>query len=209
MIDLKNITKFGAFIVLVVTLASCEAEGDYPGLEYAPQMYHSIPYEPLKQITDESQGKWLLSIDSETGEFYNSNPYNPNRMTMRKPPEHSVKRDGFDYLPYRIPKDSLDLAARVTLNPVDSTAAIVKEGKALYGRFCQHCHGEKGLGDGSVGKVYKGVTSYTSASVKDKPGGHIFHVITHGKGRMGAHGSQISTEDRWKIVRYVNVLQNQ
>jgi hypothetical protein len=37
--------------------------------------------------------------------------------------------------------------------------------------------------------------------------GHIFHVITMGKGLMWPHGSQISPEDRWKIAKYVKTLQ--
>lgn len=60
-----------------------------------------------------------------------------------------------------------------------------------------------------VGEVFKGVTPYNSRAVKDKPEGHIFHVITNGKGRMGAHASQVSVEDRWKIVRFVQTLQKQ
>ena len=128
---------------------------------------------------------------------------------MREPVPNTVRRSEFGVLPYRIPKDSLELAARVLVNPLDSTEAVVKRGKELYSRFCLHCHGEQGKGDGKVGIRYAGVTSYTSQAVKDKPGGHIFHVITHGKGRMGAHASQLSEEERWAIVRYVNVLQQQ
>jgi mono/diheme cytochrome c family protein len=128
-------------------------------------------------------------------------------MTMREPVEGTVKRG--KYLPNRIPADDYEAAAVMLSNPTDSTTEVLKEGKALYNTFCEHCHGTKGMGDGLVGKEYKGVTAYTSASVIDKPGGHIFHVITHGKGRMGAHGSQISEDDRWKIVRYVQVLQQQ
>ena len=87
----------------------------------------------------------------------------------------------------------------------------LKDGKVLYERFCDHCHGAKGVGpdEGSVGEVFAGVPSYTSDAIKNVSGGHIFHVITQGKGRMGAHGSQISVEDRWKIVRYVQTLQKQ
>ncbi len=189
-------------------LLSCAAKNDFPGLEYSPQMYHSTPYEPLTQIKDEDQGNWLDSNDEDAhGEFYNSNPYNNFDMTMREPAANTVKRGS--YLPYRIPKDSLELAAQLMVNPFDSTAAVLAEGKVLYNSYCIHCHGSKGMGDGTVGKVYKGVTPYNSRAVKDKPGGHIFHVITHGKGRMGAHGSQVSVEDRWKIVRYVQTLQNQ
>jgi len=45
--------------------------------------------------------------------------------------------------------------------------------------------------------------------LKDVNDGHIYHVITHGKGRMWPHGSQISSENRWKIVLYVHELQKQ
>ncbi len=190
-------------------LMSCASRGDNPGLEYAPQMYHSIPYEGLSQIQDEEAGRWLTSMEDVPGEFYTSNPNNPHAMNMRKPVANTVKRDKNGYLPYRIPKDSLVLAGAVLKNPLDSAAAIVKDGKMLFDRYCEHCHGSSGLGDGLVGEVFKGVTPYNSRAVKDKPEGHIFHVITNGKGRMGAHASQVSVEDRWKIVRFVQTLQKQ
>ena len=122
---------------------------------------------------------------------------------------NTVRRSEKGYLPYRLPKDSIELAARILTNPLDSTEAVISQGKVLYTRMCRHCHGDQGMGDGLVGKVFLGVTPYTSRSVKDKPEGHVFHVITHGKGRMGSHASQLSVDDRWKIVRYVQVLQNQ
>ena len=198
-------------IFLVFTLSlmllSCSADKDNPGVEYAPNMYHSTPYEPLSQITDKEIGSWLDSNpDDNHGEFYNSNPYNPYGMTMRDPVPNTVKRSS--YLPYRIPKDSLELAALIK-NPLASTEEVLKEGKVLYTRYCIHCHGEKGMGDGLVGIAYKGVTAYNSRAVKNKSEGEIFHVITHGKGRMWAHGSQVSIENRWKIVKYVQTLQKQ
>ncbi|MEO1052574.1 MAG: cytochrome c [Bacteroidota bacterium] len=208
----KNIVYFFG---LLIVLIGCKAKDDFQGLEYAPNMYHSVPYEPLSQITDEDEGAWVSSLDNGVGEYYNSNPLNANRMTMREPAPNTVKRGkgGFQphNLPYTIPKDSIDLAGRVMKNPLDSTDAIIAEGKILYESYCDHCHGSKGVGadEGSVGDVYGGVTSYKSAAVINKPGGHIFHVITHGKGRMGAHGSQVSVEDRWRIVRYVQKLQRQ
>ncbi|HIF48559.1 MAG TPA: cytochrome c [Cytophagales bacterium] len=198
-------------IFLVFTLSlmllSCSADKDNPGVEYAPNMYHSTPYEPLSQVTDKEIGSWLDSNpDDNHGEFYNSNPYNPYGMTMRDPVPNTVKRSS--YLPYRIPKDSLELAAFIK-NPLASTEEVLKEGKVLYTRYCIHCHGEKGMGDGLVGIAYKGVTAYNSRAVKNKSEGEIFHVITHGKGRMWAHGSQVSIENRWKIVKYVQTLQKQ
>lgn len=196
-----------AIIAAGYVLSSCAAGVDNPGVEYAPQMYHSVPYEGLAQVQDEEAGRWLTSMDEGPAEFYTSNPNNPNAMNMREPVANTVKRG--DYLPYRIPKDSLELAGRVMKNPLPNSEEILSEGKELYDRYCTHCHGATGAGDGLVGQVFKGVTPYNSRAVADKPEGHLFHVITHGKGRMGAHASQVSVEDRWKIVRFVQTLQKQ
>ncbi|MCX2742583.1 cytochrome c [Mangrovivirga sp. M17] len=206
---MSSIQKYFYALVAISVLASCSADGDNPGVEYAPQMYHTTPYEPLSQITNVEAGEWASSDEDTLGEFYNSNPYNPHNMTMREPAENTVRYTGTAPMPYNIPKDSFDLAARTLTNPVDSTDAVITQGRALYDRFCLHCHGPEGKGGetGTVGKVFAGITSYSSIGVKDKPAGHIFHVITHGKGRMGAHGSQLSQEERWKIVRYVQILQ--
>jgi mono/diheme cytochrome c family protein len=38
------------------------------------------------------------------------------------------------------------------------------------------------------------------------PAGHLFHVITYGSGRMPSYASQISPNDRWLIVGYVDTL---
>lgn len=202
-----------------VLLSSCGASGDNPGTEYAPNMYHSVPYDPYMQITEKDAGRWVTSIDYEDGhgEYYNSNNLNPNRMNMRVPPANTVARNKNGWLPYRIGKDSLEIAARTLKNPLDSSAAIIASGKALYDMYCEHCHGPKGAGDGKVGSgvtvdnveksAYNGVANLNSDALKNISEGHIFHVITHGKGLMWPHGSQITAEDRWKIAKYVKTLQ--
>jgi mono/diheme cytochrome c family protein len=206
-------------LAVALLLASCSAEGDDPGREYAPNMYHSVPYDQLKQITDPDAGRWLTSIEYKDGhaEFYNSNNLNPFRMNMRMPPANTVKRNPYGWLPYRLGKDSLDIAARTLKNPLDTTEAILSQGKILYDSYCEHCHGPKGKGDGLVaegaevdGKKkgnYNGVANLTSDALKGISEGHIFHVITHGKGLMWPHGSQIEPADRWKIAKYVKTLQ--
>jgi len=191
-------------------LAACGAGGNDQGTEYAPNMYHSVAYEPYSQITDKEAGRWLTSIEYSDGhaEFYNSNNLNPHRMNMREPVANTVSRNKNGWLPYRVPDDStgLRLAGKI-VSPLDSSAAIVTEGKALYEMYCDHCHGAKGEGDGKVADKYAGVPNYKSDALKKISEGHIFHVITYGKGLMKPHGSQVSTEDRWKIARYVKSLQ--
>jgi mono/diheme cytochrome c family protein len=199
------------FVIVVssaVMLAGCKAGGDYPGREYAPNMYHSVGYEPLSQITDPHAGAWVESLDDREGEYYNSNRYNPFAMTMRVPPLHTVKRNAQGWLPYRAANDTLGLRKADKLkNPLDSTVAVLASGKSLFDSYCKHCHGAKGGGDGKVADKFPGVANLKGDAYKHITEGHIFHVITYGKGLMGAHGSQVSPEDRWKIAMYVKTLQ--
>jgi mono/diheme cytochrome c family protein len=196
-------------IVLGISLWSCKAKDDFQGLEYAPNMYHSVPYEGLSQITDDGEGQWLSNREDGLGEYYNTNPNNPFAMNMREPVANTVKRIEDGYLPYRIHKDSAEYAGRVLVNPLDSTDEVVAEGRALFTIYCTSCHGPTGQGDGPVGKVILGVPPYNVGRVKDLPEGQIFHTITNGRGRMMSHASQVSVEERWMITRYVQVLQNQ
>ena len=197
---------------VVGVLASCSAEGEFQGFEYAPNMYHSVPYEPLSQITEKDAGEMAqLLNDTEDGhgEYYNSNPLNAHGMTMRTPPANTVPRNKQGFKPYRIPKDSLEYAANTLKSPIDSANAqvAIKDGKALYDRYCEHCHGAKGEADGLVAEKYPGVANLKGAAYQNITEGHIFHVITWGKGLMGAHGSQVSPEDRWKIAKFVKSIQ--
>mgnify|MGYP002779929848 FL=1 len=203
--NMRSVNLF-TVVLLFISIVACKRDYNNPGTEYAPEMYHSRAYEALSQITDKSS------------EEYNSNPNNPYGMNMREPVAKTIKVSGYSPLfgkverknlpTYHIDKDSFELSGQVLKNPLDSNEATLAQGKVLYERFCVHCHGETGQGDGSVGKIYKGVPAYNKGRVKyDKPG-HIFHTITFGRNRMWPHASQISVEDRWKIVYYVQTLQN-
>jgi mono/diheme cytochrome c family protein len=190
-------------------LAGCKAGGDNQGLEFAPQMYHSVAYEPLTQIQDESKGDLISNREDGKGEFFNSNIHNPNAMNMREPVANTVPRNKQGYLPYRLKAFEVEQAA-LTKNPVESSEAVLERGEVLFIQYCASCHGKSGQGDGKVGEVIGGVANLTGGAYVNLPEGHIFHVITTGKGRMGAHGSQIPEESRWKIVHYVKqVIQGQ
>ncbi|NJN24846.1 MAG: cytochrome c [Cyclobacteriaceae bacterium] len=205
----KSNIHYILLILLGISLWSCKAEDDFPGLEYAPNMYHSVPYAPLSQITNKDAGQWLSNREDGLGEYYNSNPHNPHNMNMRPPVPNTIKRTENGFLPYRIHKDSVEYAGRVLVNPYDSSAEVLATGKELYTVYCGACHGETGQGDGLVGKVFMGVPAYNVGRVRDLPQGQIFHTITYGRGRMMSHASQVDIDERWKIARYVQLLQNQ
>ncbi|PWJ43107.1 c-type cytochrome [Sediminitomix flava] len=252
----------GLCLIGAVALTGCSADGNDPGVEYAPQMYHSVPYEPLTQITGEEIPTSLGAIaygvvdkfygadenENYYKQFINSLPYNDYNgkvaINVKKPVEGTVARQNFtsvtganeaqpdqlilDYSKYG--KEDIELAAAELVNPLTDKETVstmlktagkgasdaelaafdkdlVKDGKALYTSYCQPCHGAEGNGKGKVGVVFKGVANLKGNAVKTASDGHIFHVITHGRGRMWAHKSQINPEERWKIVRYVRTLQ--
>ncbi len=186
--------------VVVIILMSLKRGHDQVELEYSPNMYRDVGYDPLKQVE--------------------KNTINPQGLNMRVPVRGTVARRNYktqfvsddstvteDLMVYDIPADSMGISERVLTNPIPLTDKTLKEGELLYGRYCTHCHGEKGKGDGTVAKLYKGVPVYQSDALKNLNDGHIYHTITHGKGRMWPHGSQISPEERWKIVHWVHKLQ--
>ncbi|BDD10460.1 hypothetical protein FUAX_28920 [Fulvitalea axinellae] len=206
---IKSIYKLALFAGIPAAMFSCKAEGNYPGREYAPNMYHSVAYEPLKQITDKEAGMWVSNRSDGYGEYFNSNTYNKFEMNMRTPPANTVARNADGFLPYRVPKDSINFAAANVKSPLPASESVIADGEILYGKFCQPCHGATGQGDGLVGKVFKGVPAYNKGRYATLSEGHVFHVITYGKGRMGAHASQLNQRERWEIVRYVQTLQKQ
>lgn len=197
----RDLYKYsGALMVMVMlTMVSCDRDPNNPGTEFAPNMYLPVGYEPFKQEKP--------------------NPINPQGLTMRLPVEGTVARRNYktsfgegdsaqvDLMVYNIPADSIEISARVLKNPVPLNEKSLAEGKVMYERYCQHCHGATGTGDGKVAEMYKGIPNYTTDAYKNLNEGHIYHVITHGKARMWPHGSQINPEERWKIVHYVQKLQ--
>lgn len=185
---MNKIVKISIAFSLAVSLFSCSKESSSTGTEFAPDMYVSAAYEPYTMVE--------------------KNKFNELGINMRQPASNTIARGK---MPYHISKDSLAYAAKNVVNPlvITDTTALLAEGEMLYSRYCSHCHGGTGQGDGPVGQIFKGVPAYNKGAVKEATTSHIFHVITKGKGRMNAHASQIEPLDRWKIAMYVNVLQKQ
>lgn len=182
--------KLGLAVALLsaVALTGCHDAND-PGTEYAPQMYDSTPLEPLRQVEGAK------------------NMFNPMGLHERVPPQGAIPRGKLAFFTHIAP-DDIARAETQLVNPYPANAQNVEQGKLLYTQYCQHCHGEAGDGQGPVGVKFKGVPNYSAGAYKTMNGGHIYHVIQYGKGRMMPHGSQVNPEERWKIALYVKKLQN-
>ncbi|MBF9253884.1 cytochrome c [Pontibacter sp. 172403-2] len=186
---MKRFSKLGlkasAFLFTAASLIACGNEKE-PGLDYAPDMYYSIALDPYSQIKP--------------------NPFNPYGMNMRQPAKGTVARGMEGYNLY-LSVDTAEVAGVELTNPLAQTEENLAQGKVLYSRFCTPCHGEQGDGQGLVGVKFKGVPSFTAGRVASLPAGHIFHVITKGRGRMPYYATQVNPTERWKIVMYVQQLQ--
>ncbi|RDV13134.1 cytochrome c [Pontibacter diazotrophicus] len=189
---MKRFTNIGlkasAVLFSSAILFACSDEQN-PGLEYAPDMYHSIPLDPYSQIKE--------------------NKFNPGGLNMREPAKGSVARGKQGYNLY-LSTDTAEVAGVELTNPLraqQNVEAHLAEGKVLYSRFCAPCHGEQGDGQGLVGVKYKGVPAFQAGRVAELPEGHIYHVIAEGRGRMMPYGSQLNPMERWQVVMYVQQLQ--
>jgi len=92
--------------------------------------------------------------------------------------------------------------------PLELTAALLERGRERYNISCAVCHGAVGDGNGVVSKYgFGGIANLLEARFRTMPDGQIFQTITHGKGNMGAYGSNITVEDRWAIIAYMRALQ--
>lgn len=180
-------TLFGLTAATLITgFASCgKKDANSPGVEFMPDMYIS----PSMEVYDTRE------IDGET-----------KYSTQFLPVKGTISRG---YIPYVYPNTAqgYDQAGMYLKNPIALTPQVEKDGEALYGKFCVHCHGATGAGDGKVGQKLPGAPPAYNGALKDLPEGKIFHSITYGKGLMGNHASILTQEERWKLVHYVQKLQ--
>ncbi len=140
-------------------------------------------------------------------EDYSPNPVFANGQTEQLPVEGTIARGK---MPYIYPKtlDGQKLAGKQLVNPNELTADILAKGKEQYDIYCMLCHGSAGKGNGTLyesGKFTALPSDLTGQLVQSYPDGEIYHIITKGSvsGLMGAHGSQVKPENRWKIVSYI------
>ena len=195
---MRKVTKIASLTLATIAasfaLQSCGADGEHPGYEFMTNMYRSESYET-----------------------YSENPVFENGITAQQAVKGTIPR-GFLPFEYENTLEDYLKAGKELKNPIALDDKTLAEGKELYDMFCKHCHGATGDGKGSIKHpVYGAVPSYADAiaprrsgsSMSEMKAGHIFHTITFGLNAMGPHASQLTQEERWKIVHYVNELQKE
>jgi len=178
------------FVALTAMLPSCKDKRSR-GLEYAPNMYEPIAYNPDQK-----------------------NPNFADGITSQIPPK-GTNPVGFSKFDYAETRDGYDAASIGVVNPIAVNKKNILEGQELFISMCSPCHGVLGAGNGKIVELGKypappsfanGVSSRGGA-MKDLTDGKIYHTMQYGINLMGSYASQLSPEERWKVVMYVHELQ--
>lgn len=178
---MKNL-KLIIGLAIFASFISCNDKRK-PQLEYMPDMYVSIPY------------------DADDAEGLNGEPVNS------KPVAGTIPVGG--HPAYDIPNtpEGYEKAMAEVTNPIEATEENLENGKAMYEIYCISCHGKKGDGNGylSQAEKFEGIPSYKD---RDINAGSIYHVLIHGKNLMGSHSGQLTYNERWQVIHYVEQLRS-
>jgi mono/diheme cytochrome c family protein len=172
-------------LVIGLLVLGCRASADERAREYMPDMVRGPAYKAFMP-----------------------NPATRDGLTLQAPVAGTIARGArpFHYAPGEL---EAERAGRELHSPWPLTAAVLQDGRALYQTYCRICHGERGRGDGPLAGKIPPPASYTSARVTGFPPGRLFHVVTLGSGKMPSYAGQLSADERWKVVAFVQLLQSQ
>jgi len=195
----------------IMYIFQCKAGGDFTGREYMPDMAHSRAYDTYypspgsgTEILEEMGPQTLDYLLFEDGKV------------ARKPVLGTIARG---HQPYPYPNDTTGYEASVAYqNPytqglVDGEIPkdVLDRGQKEYLTYCSVCHGPAGEGGGTIsamnGGPYAGIPNYFADIYMEMPEGKMFHSVHYGKADMGSYASQLSKDDRWKVISYIKSMQ--
>ncbi|MGZ5531144.1 MAG: c-type cytochrome [Methylomonas sp.] len=89
-------------------------------------------------------------------------------------------------------------------NPIASDLSSSDQGKRIFLRECQQCHGEAGKGDGAMaGYLGKKVANLTSFEVLEQPDGAIYTKIRTGRAPMPGFQNSLAKDEIWHLVNFI------
>ncbi len=92
-------------------------------------------------------------------------------------------------------------------NPIKPTESSIQKGKEIYEKKCAPCHGAKGDGKGPASaKLDPRPTNFKDSHGEKMRDGEHFWKITTGKGGMPSFRKDLTEEERWHVINYVNTF---
>lgn len=113
----------------------------------------------------------------------------------------------FAFIPMQNDKWTAPAAAEKKVNPIASNEKSIADGKVIYIKNCNDCHGKKGKGDGpKSGDLEKSPKDFTKEDFQKQTDGSIFWKIAEGKKPMPSFKKDLSDDQRWQVINYVRTL---
>src|SRR6185436_11133970 len=105
---------------------------------------------------------------------------------------------------------TLPATAKEEKNPLTVNDATLAAGKKLFLQKCQRCHGPEGKGDGPDANHdhHDHMDLTNPKNTVNNPDGVVFYKVWNGRQnpRMQVFGDQMTKEQVWAIVTYVQTL---
>lgn len=209
---LHNLARLLTLATLATAATACHVERE-PNWEWLPWINHMV-----FSSAAEANSKSPVSHNGEECDrgTEGCKTVFANGQTNQIPPKGTIPR-GFMPLHYTS-DDAGRKDAESLKNPFEATPENLARGAERFAIFCTPCHGKMGGGDGLVAKrgiagmplniPKRGVVLPSEKPlVSEMPDGHIFHIMSYGRGNMPSYASQIAQEDRWKIILHLRTLQ--
>jgi mono/diheme cytochrome c family protein len=215
---------FAQITVVAFFAVACSKDPDSAGLEYMPDMYRSPaiePYVDYGEIREQEKIELKMQLSALTPPSFTI-PYLGTDSTIvhtmlpywRKAGSVFKQTHGFytNDLSTNPDSDFEYKASAADFNPIklvskEQADKLFEQGKKLYQINCNHCHGEKGDGNGPMvaSGAYVGVPDYKNLTIAE---GQMFYSIYYGKGMMGAHASLLNKREIWTLVHYIKRFQD-
>jgi len=95
-------------------------------------------------------------------------------------------------------------------NPLADDTKALAEGKELFGKKCERCHGPGGKGDGKDADpdAMQDMDLTVARRASRNPDGIVFYKVWNGrkKPKMPAFRDELTKDEVWKIIAYVQTL---
>lgn len=134
-----------------------------------------------------------------------ASPQFEDGRAMRDPPEGTVPRERIVQRP-ELTAGKDRAGQDVKAIPLALTAELMQTGRERFEIYCAVCHGLLGDGVSMVSTQMSLRPPPSLHKLRNPSPAHIFQVVTDGFGLMASYAPQLTAEERWAVVAYVEAL---
>jgi len=134
-----------------------------------------------------------------------ANPLYEDGRAMRQPPEGTVPRERQTQRP-EITNGRDRSGQVVSAIPVPLTRDLMLQGRTKFEIHCAVCHGLVGDGVSLVATQMSLRPPPNLHALHNRNPGYLFQVITEGFGLMASYAPELTAQERWAVVAYLQAL---